>query len=115
MWFFSKFLYAVSRLLQLKPYRRIELNVNSIRPIESIIPSSSSSTSVAQTNQCSPEVIAYTATTAVLYCAMTQPYRTVQRLYAAVSQTEMPSIQSTVATTETLQLHCAVCPAANYY
>jgi len=35
MWFFSKLLYAVSRLLQLKPYRRIELNVNSIRPIES--------------------------------------------------------------------------------
>jgi len=33
---FSKLLYVVSRLLQLKPYRRIELNVNSIRPIESI-------------------------------------------------------------------------------
>jgi len=36
MWFFSKLLYVVWRLLQLKPYRRIELNVNSIRPIESI-------------------------------------------------------------------------------
>jgi len=36
MWFFSKLLCVVSRLLQLKPYRRIELNVNSIRPIESI-------------------------------------------------------------------------------
>jgi len=40
MWFFSKLLYVVSRLLQLKPYRWIELNVNSIRPIKSIIPSS---------------------------------------------------------------------------